>query len=1066
MGSSEFDSLILELEGLAGPRTAPQSDPAMVDIDSEAISNLMPPRYQVRGFLGRGAMGVVYDAFDHVLHRRVAIKVLGVANRMVADMMRREREVLAALQHPGVVTIFDSGELADGRPYCVMQHVEGEDLASYATQISLGPHSIAKLMASVARSLAVVHVLGIVHRDIKPSNIRIERGDAHPVVVDFGLAKFTDEISHEPGGELGAAVYQTVVRGRAKGTLPYMSPEQAAGETVDARSDIYSLGVVMFELLTGRLPNEPASDDIRPVEWSQFIGAHSLENAWKGVKGVPRELIAITNRCLAPAASDRYRDANELADDLHAFLEHRTVNAVRTGRRLHMVRQFLRRARLPIAIGVLSLAVVMGVVMAAFVQVRGERNRAVDNARRADAHAEDAKRFLRESEVQRQTIERTADQLRARIYPSEIAQAEEYRKFHRLLEARKLLDHWHADSHESDLRTFEWRHLSQWCDTKSKTLPGGGSRITHLRFDRQGHRLASADEQGALRVWNIDTSERIFEEAGENTPVDALAISSDGRRLASASSPWTIKLWDVESGRREGVLAGLLPTTSTFDRLDFSPDGRWLGALDRPMLRVWDLSTQQVVGFTRPLPDVECFGFSENGEYLATARQGQHLEVRRLATGEVVHRYPIRSPLPCTAAAVDSSAERAAWGNDFGRVEVSRLSDDHWMAAFEVESRVESIGFRADGNLVISGANGIVREYRPDGTKVASFGIDPGQTDCVATSLERPLTAIARRDGSIVLHSHRMSPASQAREMTFDQPGVHLAVAANDWLAAVALDNGAVVHLVDLRDMSVLAFLADHDAPVSAMAFDSDGERLASVDTKGRVNVWNVSTGTLLVRPPPMLESAFSVGFTPHGDELVVGGEKWRIVRFNIQRGDWSTWDAPKSGIFVSDFAIDENDGSMVGVNWDRTMGLWKLDSDRLQAKWTGHRDVINAVAIVPPESMAVSVSNDQTIGIWSTRDGRELGMLMSRGFAVRDVAVSFDGRTLATAHESIGVPGRGYVQLWNTRTRQPTIALELADSCRWNRVSFAAHDRCLVALGAKGAQGVLAVWEIEDVSR
>ena len=204
--------------------------------------------YEIGDVIGRGGMAVVYRAYQPQLERWVAVKILQTAGASSEEFLarfRREARAIAALRHPNILTIYDYGEV-EGIAYIVMEYVPGGTLKARLTGQPMEWPDVAKLVIPVGRALAYAHSQGIVHRDVKPANILLPRPD-WPLLADFGLVK----LAHHQQG---------ITRpGMSIGTPSYLSPEQAAGEDIDHRSDIYGLGIVLYELLTGHIPFEAQS---------------------------------------------------------------------------------------------------------------------------------------------------------------------------------------------------------------------------------------------------------------------------------------------------------------------------------------------------------------------------------------------------------------------------------------------------------------------------------------------------------------------------------------------------------------------------------------------------------------------------------------------------------------------------------------------------------------------------------------------------------------------------------------------------------------------------------------
>jgi len=257
--------------------------------------------YRIAGKLGTGGMGVVYEAEDLRLHRKVALKFLPeelAEDPDAARRFRREAETIAALSHPHICVVYDIGE-HDGRSFIVMEYVEGVNLKTHMTRRALTTAQIVEITLQIAGALEAAHAKSIVHRDIKPGNLLVA-SNGEVKVVDFGLARrFRSEDTDEVGIE------GSTIPGRPLGTANYMAPERILQMPLDPRCDLFSLGVVMYEMATGRLPFAGASPsetvsnvlDKDPVPLTALAPQH------------PKGLEAIVTRLLAKRAGDRYPNA-------------------------------------------------------------------------------------------------------------------------------------------------------------------------------------------------------------------------------------------------------------------------------------------------------------------------------------------------------------------------------------------------------------------------------------------------------------------------------------------------------------------------------------------------------------------------------------------------------------------------------------------------------------------------------------------------------------------------------------------------------------------------------------
>ncbi|HEY3139467.1 MAG TPA: protein kinase, partial [Blastocatellia bacterium] len=268
--------------------------------------------YEIIGLIGRGGMGEVYLAKDKLLGRRVALKLLPADYTRHKDRLRRfqqEAQAASALNHPNILTIYELGQV-DGQQFIATEFVEGETLRQRMKRDRWGLGEALDIAVQTAGALAAAHKAGIIHRDIKPENIML-RPDGYVKVLDFGLAKLTEQ--HELSTRAHAAESVDISSGLVMGTVKYMSPEQARGYSVDSRSDIFSFGIVLYEMLAGRSPFEG--------DTSNDLIAAILKKDPPPLTGPPDELKRLVNKALSKKKEDRYQTIEELLVDLKSLKE-------------------------------------------------------------------------------------------------------------------------------------------------------------------------------------------------------------------------------------------------------------------------------------------------------------------------------------------------------------------------------------------------------------------------------------------------------------------------------------------------------------------------------------------------------------------------------------------------------------------------------------------------------------------------------------------------------------------------------------------------------------------------
>lgn len=487
--------------------------------------------YELLEEIGRGGMGVVFRARQVKLNRCVAVKVIRAGGLATANELKRfklEAETAAALDHPNIVPIYEIGEF-DGLPFFSMRLIKGSSLAANHQPYADDPRAAAQLMAALARTVHHAHERGVLHRDIKPSNVLIDP-EGQPHLTDFGLAK---RLRSDGGLSLSGAVI---------GTPNYMSPEQAAGKKgeITTAADIYSLGAVLYELLTGQPPFQAGTHTatLRMVIEEDCLRPRSLRSR------IDRDLETITLKCLEKDPRRRYASAEALAQDLERWLRHEPIEASPNSPWDRAVKWTLRRPAVAALLGVTvgAVLVILGVIVSSQKRLTEQRNIAVRNAQIAT----DARQL-----AERQTYVATIRAAAAKIETG------------KSVGVAGMLDEC-----AQNLRGWEWGFLRQQVPSPVWSRKAHRASIGAIALTADNHMLATADTDGLLRIWNLRGQSEILHLATGYGPVVALAFDPNGPGLIACGWEGVSRI-DLESG-------AVFEIASTRTRsFCLSPDGRY-----------------------------------------------------------------------------------------------------------------------------------------------------------------------------------------------------------------------------------------------------------------------------------------------------------------------------------------------------------------------------------------------------------------------------------------------------------------------------------------------------------
>jgi WD40 repeat protein/serine/threonine protein kinase len=1043
------------------PREKSPVDPARAetvayDRPVEGVGAVIAGKYKLLETLGQGGMGAVFMAQQtQPVKRLVALKLikLGMDSKQVLARFEAERQALALMDHPNIAKVLDAGTTDSGRPFFVMELVKGVPITRFCDERQLSPRQRLELFIPVCQAIQHAHQKGIIHRDIKPTNVLVALYDDRPVpkVIDFGVAKAT-------GQQLTDASLMTGFGGIV-GTPEYMSPEQAQLNQldIDTRSDVYALGVLLYELLTGTTPidrkrlgqgalfevlrivreEEPPRPSIRlsTSEALASIAATRKTEPAKLAKLMRGELDWIVMKCLEKDRSRRYETANGLAHDLERYLVDEPVEACPPSS-TYRLRKFAFKYKKTLATASAFVALlVAGVVTTTLLAVRAttaehEANRqriASDEAKQeafdAERKALDAKA---EADRQRTEADKQRDEARVTAYASGMQLAQRAWEENNVIRARELLEEVPKEAAGRKLRGFEWCYLSRLCHSETLTLEGhaGWGRVA---FSPDGQRLASMGSD--VQIWDSATGKELFSFKAQANAARSVTLSRDGLRIASAGWDKTVRIWDSSTGQ---AMCSLIGHSGVVTSMEFSPDGQRLASgSDDQTVRIWESGTGKELFCLKAHANAGgSISFSPDGKRLASEGGGE-VRIWDSATGKQLLTLKAHdvtfSPDGKRLASV-AGGEVRIWNSSTGQEQFGlkghsgpvtsvMFSPDGQRLASGSADQMVKIWDSAAGKELFSlkGHTGPVTSvtFSPDGLRIASAGWDKTLRiwDSASGKELFELKGHADTVGSVAFSPDSQRLASGSVDNTvkiWDIASGKEPFALNGhigWVTSVAftpdgqrLASGnsfdKTVKLWDSATGQEIVSLNGHSGPVNSVAFSPDGQRLASGSADQTVKIWDIAAGKELFTLEGHAGAVESVAFSPDGQRLASGS-------FD---GTVKIWDSPTGNELLS----LKGDAHRVWV-----AGVLSGDAHRV---WIAG---VLSVAFSPDGQRLASGGEDHTLKIWDVGTGKALLSLKGHGAGVSSVAFSPDGQRLASGSFD------GTVKIWDSATGKELFSLK-----------------------------------------
>lgn len=967
-------------------------------------------RYVLEERLGEGGMGTVYRARQtEPVAREVALKVIkwGMDTRQVVARFEAERQILALMDHPNIAKVLDAGSTETGRPYFVMELVKGRRITDYCDGLRLTLSQRLRLFLTVCQAVQHAHQKGVIHRDLKPSNILVaetdtSRTNGSPRIIDFGVSKAIH-------GNADIATSQTRSQGSWVGTPAYMSPEQSSGASVgiDTRSDIYSLGIVLYELLTGRTPFEAQTPNVerfdqgpraqrrgeppRPsdrlaqmnaVEKADIARARSIlgTRAEECLRG---DLDCIVMKCLESEPASRYSSANGLARDIERHLANEPVEARPASWPDRMIKTY-RRHKAAVTAGVAALIVLLtALALCLRWAVRATQ-------------AESAQMQLRIF------AEQSAAVARRNLYLAQMSQAHVFwdrREFDRL---RQLL----VETATSTDRSFEWYYWMRMAHLDTLTYRGHQGSISCLALSPDGTRVATGDGFPSLQVWQVGSGKKQVEIQGIQEPVKSIVFSPDGETLLVGDLGGWIHEADAHTGKE---LRRWKAHESRVASMTLSPKGDLLvtGGFDGKV-KAWNRpgwSEYRRIG-TCELP-VNTVDVSSDGRWVAAAGYDRTIHLWSLQ-GDIPGGSLELLPEPDIeyGVAFAPDVRHIAGGDKLGNLRIWTVVDRKMVWSKRAhEDAIHTLLYSKDGrNLFTSGADRVIRVW--DSETGRELGALPGHSsgvNALAVGSDRGILISGSSDNTAKVWRFQDDSYSDFRTFSPFQAhgswvyGLQFLPGSRKILSHI---NGAWIW--DSQTGEELAAFGEGDQLVYEATVSPDGSRILTSSEDRTIRIWATGESRVLRRVETPNDNTRVLRYFPDGRQFLAAGDLGVITIRDAETGDTiRAFPRQDHEVYRGDISPD---GLRIVTGGDHgPVRLWRASDGALERELFPHVTAPVSLKFSPDGTRVLAgvPGSGSNLHVADTLTGREVFKKRLNSQGLHRALYSPDGRRILVVNES-----------------------------------------------------------------